>query len=122
VFKIEILSWWRLCGKALYKYVESLIETNIDRNGNIVERNASPAAAKIDELLNRPFHKGLPWQACKSLVRRSQLALCLLRQGRGQRWAWAVNPFDLQSLLRKNAMKKGWLAQNQGICSFYSNF
>ena len=51
VFKIEILSWWRLCGKALYKYGVSLIETNIDRNGNIVERNASPAAAKINELL-----------------------------------------------------------------------
>lgn len=51
VFKMEILSWWRLCGKALYKYGVSLIETNIDRNGNIVERNASPAAAKINELL-----------------------------------------------------------------------
>lgn len=40
-----------MCGKALYKYGVSLIETNIDRNGNIVERNASPAAAKINELL-----------------------------------------------------------------------
>lgn len=97
MFKIEVLSWWRLCGKALYKYGVSLIETNIDRNGNIVERNASPAAAKIDELLNRPFHKGLLWQACKSLVCRSLPILCLPRQGRGTEVAWAVNPFDLQS-------------------------
>lgn len=44
-----------MCGKALYKYGVSLIETNIDRNGNIVERNASPAAAKINELLKSAF-------------------------------------------------------------------